>query len=119
MLYIGAHIKIIDNSGARIGGLIKMLKNKHGGIGNVCILSVKQATPNKKVKKHTIQRALIVRTGNFSRRRDGSYLRWQYTSSILINKQNLPIGKRIIGPVDKKLREMGHLKLISIASIAI
>jgi large subunit ribosomal protein L14 len=110
MLFIGSYIKIIDNTGARTGGLIKILKRRTGRIGDQIICSIKHATPNKRVKKHSIQKGLIVRTAKNARREDGSYLKWTKTCTILVNKQNIPIGKRILGPVDKSLRRTLQIK---------
>jgi large subunit ribosomal protein L14 len=120
MIVTGTILKVIDNSGARYAQCLKILRNqKYAKIGDKIIITVKKATPNKKVKTHQIHKALIVRNSRYARRKDGSYIKWIQGACVLINKQNAPIGKRILGPISKELRNMGHLKIISIASIAL
>ena len=120
MITQGTKIKIIDNSGGKIGLCIKLLNHRQrANIGDKIIVVIKRARPNKRIKQHQIAKAIIVRTATNQRRTDGSYLSWGTSACILTNKQNQPLGKRILGPVSKDLRLQGHLKLISIASQAI
>jgi len=120
MIITGTILRVIDNSGARFAMCIRILKNrKQANLGDKIIVAVKKATPNKKVKNHQIHKALIVRNSTWSRRKDGSYLKWIHGACVLINKQNAPIGKRIIGPVNKDLRNQGHLRIISLAAQAL
>ncbi len=120
MIVNGTILRVIDNSGARYAQCIKILKNrKRANLGDKIIIAVKKAIPNKRVKTHQIHKALIVRNPRFMRRKDGSYLKWMEGACVLVNKQNAPLAKRILGPVSKELRILGHLKIISIASIAI
>jgi len=116
----GTILKVIDNTGAKYAQCIRILKNrKVAKTGDKIIVAVKKAIPNKRIKTHQIHKAMIVRSSLKARRKEGSYLRWAQAGCILVNKQNAPLGKRILGPVNKDLRTMGHLKVISIATIAI
>jgi large subunit ribosomal protein L14 len=120
MILSGTILRVIDNSGARFAQCIKILKkHKTAKLGDKIIITIKKAIPNKKVKTHQIHTALVVRNSGWLRRKDGSYLKWVPGACVIVNKQNAPIGKRINGPVAKELRLQGHLKIISISSIAI
>ena len=120
MIITGTILRVIDNSGARFAQCIKVLKNhRFGRLGDKIIITVKKSIPNKKVKTHQIHTALIVRNSGWLRRKDGNRLKFIPGACVIINKQNAPIGKRIHGPVAKELRLQGHLKIISISSIAI
>jgi len=120
MIITGTTLRVIDNSGARYAQCIKVLRNhRRAKLGDKIIVAIKRATPNKRITKHQIHKALIVRNPTWLRRKDGSLLKWAQGACVLINKQNAPLGKRILGPVSKELRLLGHLKIISIASLAI
>jgi len=107
-----------DNSGAKRLQCIKVLggsKRRYAGLGDVIVVSVKEAIPNSKVKKGSVMKAVIVRTAKETRRVDGSYIRFDDNSAVLINQANEPIGTRIFGPVARELRAKNFMKIISLA----
>ena len=107
-----------DNSGAKKLYCIKVLggtKRRYASLGDVIIVSVKEAIPNSKVKKGDVMRAVIVRTVKEVRRVDGSYIKFDDNSAVLINPQNDPVGTRIFGPVARELRAKKFMKIISLA----
>ena len=111
-------LDVADNSGARKVMCIKVLvgsKRRYASIGDVIVVSVKEAIPNAKVKKGDVAKAVIVRTKKEIRRPDGSYIRFDGNSAVLINKDNEPIGTRIFGPVARELRAKKFMKIISLA----
>src|SRR3546814_20333270 len=100
-----------DNSGARRVQCIKVLggsKRKTAGVGDIIVVSVKEAIPRGRVKKGDVHQAVIVRTAKEIRRNDGSTIRFDSNAAVLINKQGEPIGTRIFGPVTRELREIGR-----------
>ncbi len=90
-------------------------KRKYAGIGDIIVVSVKDAIPNSKVKKGDVHRAVVVRTAKEIARNDGSYIRFDQNAAVLIDAQKNPIGTRIFGPVARELRGKGYLKIISLA----
>jgi len=107
-----------DNSGAKRLQCIKVLggsKRRYAGLGDVIVVSVKEAIPNSKVKKGSVMKAVIVRTAKETRRIDGSYIRFDDNSAVLINQANEPVGTRIFGPVARELRAKNFMKIISLA----
>jgi large subunit ribosomal protein L14 len=90
-------------------------KRRYAGLGDVIVVSVKEAIPNSKVKKGSVMKAVIVRTAKETRRVDGSYIRFDDNSAVLINQANEPIGTRIFGPVARELRAKNFMKIISLA----
>lgn len=107
-----------DNSGAKKLYCIKVLgstRRRYAGLGDIIVVSVKEAIPNTKVKKGDVMRAVVVRTAKETRRADGSYIRFDNNSAVLINPQREPIGTRIFGPVARELRAKGFMKIISLA----
>ena len=107
-----------DNSGARRVQCIKVLggsKRKYASIGDIIVVSVKEAIPRGRVKKGQIMRAVIVRTAKGVRRADGSLIRFDRNAAVLVNRQNEPIGTRIFGPVTRELRARQHMKIVSLA----
>ena len=107
-----------DNSGAKRLQCIKVLggsKRRYAGLGDVIVVSVKEAIPNSKVKKGSVMKAVIVRTAKETRRGDGSYIRFDDNSAVLINQANEPVGTRIFGPVARELRAKSFMKIISLA----
>jgi large subunit ribosomal protein L14 len=111
-------LEVADNSGARKVMCIKVLggsKRKYATIGDVIVVSVKEAIPNAKVKKGEMSKAVIVRTRKSVSRSDGSYIRFDDNSAVLIDNQNEPVGTRIFGPVARELRARRFLKIISLA----
>ena len=111
-------LDVADNSGARKVLCIKVLggsKRKYASIGDIIVVSVKEAIPNAKVKKGETARAVVVRTARGYQRSDGSYIKFDGNSAVLINKDKEPIGTRIFGPVARELRAKKFMKIISLA----
>jgi large subunit ribosomal protein L14 len=111
-------LDVADNSGAKKIMCIKVLggsKRKYASIGDVIVVSVREAIPNAKVKKGDVAKAVIVRTKKEIPRPDGSYIRFDGNSAVLINKDNEPIGTRIFGPVARELRARKFMKIVSLA----
>ena len=107
MIQAETKLTVADNSGAKILYCIKVLggsRRRYAGVGDVIVVSVKEAIPNAKVKKGEVLKAVVVRTKKEIRRSDGSYIRFDDNSAVLINAQKEPIGTRIFGPVARELR---------------
>ena len=118
MIQMQTNLDVADNSGARRVQCIKVLggsKRKVAGVGDVIVVSVKEAIPRGRVKKGEVHRAVIVRTKKDVQRVDGTTIRFDTNAAVLINKQNEPIGTRIFGPVVRELRAAQHMKIISLA----
>lgn len=118
MIQVSTHLEIADNSGARIVKCIKVLggsRRKYAGLGDVIVVSIKEAMPGTKVKKGDTARAVVVRTTREYQRSDGSYIKFDGNSAVLINKEKEPIGTRIFGPVARELRAKKFMKIISLA----
>jgi large subunit ribosomal protein L14 len=118
MIQMQTNLDVADNSGARRVQCIKVLggsKRKYASIGDIIIVSVKEAIPRGRVKKGQVMRAVVVRTAKGVRRADGSLIRFDSNAAVLINNQNEPIGTRIFGPVTRELRAKRHMKIISLA----
>ncbi len=118
MIQMQSNLEVADNSGARRVMCVKVLggsKRKTAGIGDVIVVSIKEAIPRGKVKKGDVHRAVIVRTRKEVRRVDGTAIRFDTNAAVLINKQNEPIGTRIFGPVTRELRSKNFMKIISLA----
>ncbi len=118
MIQTETKLKIADNSGAKVVTCIKVLggsKRRYASIGDIIVVTVKEAMPNSKVKKGDVVRAVVVRTAKALRRADGSYIRFDDNSAVLINQQKEPIGTRIFGPVARELRLKKFMKIISLA----
>jgi large subunit ribosomal protein L14 len=111
-------LKIADNSGAKRALVIRVLggsKRRYAGLGDVVIVAVKDALPTGTVKKGEVARAVVVRTAKESRRRDGSYIRFDENAAVIINEQGEPRATRIFGPVARELREKRFMKIVSLA----
>ena len=118
MIQMQSNLEVADNSGARRVQCIKVLGGSGrmiAGVGDVIVISVKEAIPRGKVKKGDVYRAVIVRTASQIRRPDGSSIRFDKNAAVLLNKQNEPIGTRIFGPVTRELRSRNFMKIISLA----
>jgi large subunit ribosomal protein L14 len=118
MIQMQTSLEVADNSGAKKLSCIKVLggtKRRYASLGDVIIVSVKEAIPNSKVKKGEVMRAVIVRTVKEVRRQDGSYIKFDENSAVLITPQNEPVGTRIFGPVARELRAKKFMKIISLA----
>ncbi len=111
-------LRVADNSGAKLLSCIKVLggsKRRYASIGDIIVVAVKEAIPNSKVRKGDVVRAVVVRTAKEIRRGDGSYIKFDDNSAVLINPQHEPIGTRIFGPVARELRAKRFMKIISLA----
>ena len=118
MIQMQSNLDVADNSGAKRVQCIKVLggsKRRVAGVGDVIVVSIKEAQPRTKVKKGDVHRAVIVRTRKEVRRADGSVIRFDSNAAVLINKNEEPIGTRIFGPVVRELRSRGFMKIISLA----
>lgn len=118
MIQMGSKLEVADNSGARQVECIKVLggsKRRYAGIGDVIVVSVKEAIPRGKVKQGEVLFAVVVRTRKGVRRKDGSLIRFDTNAVVVLNKQRLPIGTRIFGPVTRELRGDAFMKIISLA----
>jgi len=118
MIQVTTHLEVADNSGARIVKCIKVLggsRRKYAGLGDIIVVSIKEAMPGTKVKKGETARAVIVRTSRGYQRADGSQIKFDSNSAVLINKDKEPIGTRIFGPVARELRAKKFMKIISLA----
>ncbi|MGD0274922.1 MAG: 50S ribosomal protein L14 [Syntrophales bacterium] len=118
MIQMQTILNVADNSGAKRVACIKVLggsRRRYASIGDVIVVSVKEALPNSKVKKGDVMKAVIVRTVKEVRRQDGTYLKFDDNSAVLISNQMEPIGTRIFGPVARELRAKQFMKIISLA----
>lgn len=118
MIQMQTNLDVADNSGARRVQCIKVLggsKRKYAGIGDIIVVSVKDAIPRGRVKKGDVMRAVVVRTAKDIRRPDGSVIRFDRNAAVLVNNQGEPVGTRIFGPVTRELRAKNHMKIVSLA----
>ncbi len=118
MIQAETNLYVADNSGARRVQCIKVLggsKRRYASVGDVIVVSVKEAIPRGRVKKGEVLRAVVVRTAKDIRRSDGSAIRFDKNAAVLIDKQGEPIGTRIFGPVTRELRAKRYMKIISLA----
>lgn len=118
MIQMQTRLRVADNSGAKEVMCIKVLggtKRRSASIGDIVIVSIKDALPNSKIKKGEVAKAVIVRTIHKLRRADGSYIRFDDNSAVLINASKEPVGTRIFGPVARELRAKQFVKIISLA----
>ncbi len=118
MIQMQSRMKVADNSGAKEVQCIKVIggsMRRYASIGDIVVVSIKEAMPNSKVKKGDKAKAVIVRTVHKVRRPDGSYIRFDENSAVLINNNKEPIGTRIFGPVARELRAKQFVKIVSLA----
>ena len=118
MIQMESNLEVADNSGARKVMCVKVLggsKRRFAGIGDIIVVSVKDAIPRGRVKKGTVHKAVIVRTTKELKRDDGSVIRFDRNAAVLINAAGEPIGTRIFGPVTRELRAKNFMKIISLA----
>ena len=118
MIQMQSNLDVTDNSGAKRVQCIKVLggsKRRTASVGDIIVVSVKEAQPRGRVKKGDVHRAVIVRTAKDIRRADGSVIRFDGNAAVLVNKNEEPIGTRIFGPVVRELRGKKHMKIISLA----
>ncbi len=118
MIQMQTKLDVADNSGARVVQCIKVLggsKRKTAGVGDIVVVTIKEAIPRGRVKKGDVHRAVIVRTSKEVRRNDGTCIRFDKNAAVLVNKTNEPIGTRIFGPVTRELRGKQFMKIVSLA----
>ncbi len=118
MIQAESFLDVADNSGAKLVQCIKVLggsRRRYAGLGDIIMVSIKEAIPNSKVKKGDRAKAVVVRTKREYRRADGSYIKFDSNSAVLINPQMEPVGTRIFGPVARELRGKRFMKIISLA----
>jgi len=118
MIQMQSFLDVADNSGAKLVQCIKVLggsRRRYAGLGDVIVVSIKEALPGSKVKKGETAKAVVVRTRREYRRTDGSYIKFDDNSAVLINAQSEPVGTRIFGPVARELRSKKFMKIISLA----
>ncbi len=118
MIQVETKLDVVDNSGARRVQCIKVLggsKRKYASVGDIIVVSVKEAIPRGRVKKGQVLKAVVVRTAKDIKRPDGSVIRFDGNAAVLVNNQGEPIGTRIFGPVPRELRAKNHMKIISLA----
>ncbi len=118
MIQMQTVLDVADNSGAKRVACIKVLggtRRRYAGLGDVIVVAVKEAIPNSRVKKGDVARAVVVRTRKEVQRPDGTYIKFDTNSAVLINKDGEPIGTRIFGPVARELRARRFMKIISLA----
>ena len=118
MIQQQTRLKVADNSGARELMVIRVLggsKRRYGNIGDVVVASVKKAIPKSNIKKGKVVKAVIVRSVEGVRRKDGSYIRFDDNACVLIKDDKSPIGTRVLGPVARELRDKDYMKIISLA----
>ena len=111
-------VKVADNSGAKRALVIRVLggtRRRYAGLGDTVIVAVKDALPNGTVKKSEVARAVVVRTVKETRRKDGSYIRFDENAVVIINEDGEPRATRIFGPVARELREKKYMKIVSLA----
>ncbi len=118
MIQMQTNLDIADNSGARRVMCIKVLggsKRKYASVGDVIVVSIKEAIPRGRVKKGDVMKAVVVRTRKDIRRTDGSVIRFDGNAAVLVDNKSEPVGTRIFGPVPRELRAKRHMKIISLA----
>jgi large subunit ribosomal protein L14 len=111
-------VKVADNSGAKTAQVIRVLggtRRRYAGLGDIVIVAVKNALPNGTVKKSDVARAVVVRTVKETRRKDGSYIRFDENAVVIVNEEGEPRATRIFGPVARELREKKYMKIVSLA----
>ena len=111
-------LRIADNTGAKAALCIRVLggsRRRYAGVGDIIVATVKDAIPNAGIKKGTVVKAVVVRTAKESRRRDGTYIRFDDNAAVIIDENGEPRGTRIFGPVGRELREKRYMKIVSLA----
>ncbi|MAZ15749.1 MAG: 50S ribosomal protein L14 [Ahrensia sp.] len=118
MIQMQTNLDVADNSGARRVQCIKVLggsKRKYASVGDIIVVSVKEAIPRGRVKKGDVMKAVVVRTAADIRRPDGSVIRFDKNAAVIVDNKKEPVGTRIFGPVPRELRAKAHMKIISLA----
>jgi large subunit ribosomal protein L14 len=119
MIQMGTMLNVADNSGARKVQAIRQLGGsaapRYAGLGDIVVCSVKEAAPESDIKKGAVVKVVVVRTRSRTRRRDGSYIRFDENAAVLVNAEREPVGTRVFGPVARELREKRFMKIVSLA----
>ena len=118
MIQAQTYLTVADNSGAKKAQCVKVLGGtgrRYAGLGDIIVVAIKTAVPNSKIKKGTVEKAVIVRTHKEVKRPDGTYIRFQDNAAVIIDDKMEPKATRIFGPVARELREHGFMKIISLA----
>jgi len=118
MIQSESNLDVADNSGAKLVCCIKVLggsKRRYASVGDIIVVSVKDAMPHSKVKKGAVMKAVVVRTRKEVGRPDGSFIKFDNNSAVLLNNNNEPLGTRIFGPVARELRQKNFMKIVSLA----
>lgn len=118
MIQMQTNLEVADNSGARRVQCIKVLggsKRKYASVGDVIVVSVKEAIPRGRVKKGDVLKAVVVRTRKDLRRADGSVIRFDGNAAVIVNNNKEPVGTRVFGPIPRELRAKNHMKIIQLA----
>ncbi len=118
MIQLRSMVNIADNSGAKLAQVIKVLggtRRRYAGLGDIVVLTIKSAAPRGAVKTHAVERGVVVRIRKETGRKDGSYIRFDENAVVIINKDGMPKGTRVFGPIARELREKGYQKIISLA----
>jgi len=118
MIQAGTNVRVTDNTGAKMARVFKVLggsKRRYARIGDIVVLSVKTVEPNKSVKKKEVHRAVVVRQKKATRRKDGSYIRFDDNAVVILEKGQEPKGGRIFGPIPREIQEKGYQKIASLA----
>ncbi|EHJ49214.1 ribosomal protein L14 [Solidesulfovibrio carbinoliphilus subsp. oakridgensis] len=118
MIQVETQLDVADNSGAKRVLCIKVLggsRRRYASVGDIIVVSVKDALPNSKVKKGSVMKAVVVRTKKEVGRPDGSYIKFDSNSAVLLSAQGEPVGTRIFGPVARELRQKNFMKIVSLA----
>ena len=119
MIQMQTNLDVADNAGARSVRCIKVLggsKRRFASVGDIIVVSIKEAIPRGRVKKGDVMKAVVVRTAKDIRRADGSVIRFDNNAAVLVDNKKEPVGTRIFGPVPRELRGKGHMKIISLAA---
>ncbi len=119
MIQMGTMLNVADNSGVRKLMTIRQTGGsaapRYAGLGDIVVCAVKEVTPDSEIRKGTVVKAVLVRVKNRTRRKDGSYIRFDENAAVLINQQREPVGTRVFGPVARELREKRFMKIVSLA----
>lgn len=118
MIQLRSMLEIADNTGAKLAQCIKVLggsRRRYAGLGDIVVVTIKQASPRGAVKAHSVEKGVVVRIKKETKRKDGTYIRFDENAIVIINKELEPKGTRIFGPVARELREKGFQKIISLA----
>ena len=118
MIQSETNLDVADNSGAKLVCCIKVLggsKRRYASVGDIIVVSIKDAIPHSKVKKGAVMKAVVVRTKKEVGRADGSFIKFDNNSAVLLNNANEPLGTRIFGPVARELRQKNFMKIVSLA----